>query len=73
MEIEHLEKSFQKAYEFSFTETGHGLMEQSKGTFHEAILKNCVHYFDLFDVIKDCFHQSLKYIQRSSMKLLHNL
>ena len=29
-------------------------MEQSKGTFCEAILKICPHYFDLFDVMKDC-------------------
>ena len=56
--IEHLEKSFQKAYEFSFTETGQQLMERSEGTFHDAILKICPHYFDLFDVMKD--HSSLK-------------
>ena len=49
----HLEKSFKKAYEFSFTETGQGPMEQSEGTFCEAILKMCPHYFDLFDVMKD--------------------
>ena len=49
----HLEKSFEKAYEFSFTETGQGPMEQSEGTFCEAILKMCPHYFDLFDVMKD--------------------
>ena len=29
-------------------------MEQSEGTFHEAILKRCPHYFDLFDVMKNC-------------------
>ena len=29
-------------------------MEQSEGTFHEAILKICPHYFDFFDVMKDC-------------------
>ena len=29
-------------------------MEQSKGTFHEAILKICPDYYDLFDVMKDC-------------------
>ena len=52
--INHLEKSFWKAYEFSFTETCQGLMEQSKGTFHEAVLKMCPHYFDLFDVMKNC-------------------
>ena len=52
--IEHVEKSFQKAYKLSFTETGQGLMEQSEGTFHEAVLKICPHYFDLFDVKKDC-------------------
>ena len=28
-------------------------MEQSEGTFHDAILKICPHYFDLFDVMKD--------------------
>ena len=56
--IEDIEKNFQKAYEFSFTETGQGLMEQSEGTFHEAILKICPHYFDLFDVMKD--HSSSK-------------
>ena len=31
-----------------------GLMEHSEGTFHEAVLKMCPHYFDLFDVMKDC-------------------
>ena len=51
---EHLEKSFQKAYEFSFTETGQWLMEQSEGTFCEAVLKICPHYYDLFNVMKDC-------------------
>ena len=51
--IKHLENSFQKAYEFSFTETGQGLMEQSEGTFHDAVLKMCPHYFDLFNVMKD--------------------
>ena len=29
-------------------------MEQSEGTFCDAILKICSHYFDLFDVMKDC-------------------
>ena len=29
-------------------------MEQSKGPFHEAIIKICPHYYDLFDVVKDC-------------------
>ena len=53
LKIERLEKSFQKAYEFSFTETGQGLMEQSEGTFHEAVLKMYPHYFDLFDVMND--------------------
>ena len=51
--IKHLERSFQKTYKFSFAETGQGLMEQSKGTFHEAVLKMCPHYFDLFNVMKD--------------------
>ena len=37
--IEHLEKSFKKTYEFSFTETGQGLKEQSEGTFCDAVLK----------------------------------
>ena len=54
LKIKHLEKSFWKAYKFSFMETGQGLMEQSKGTFHDAVLKVCPHYFDLFDVMKDC-------------------
>ena len=49
----HLEKSFQKAYKFSFAETGQGLMEQSEGTFCEAVLKMCPHYFDLFNVMKN--------------------
>ena len=65
--IEHLEKNFQKAYEFSLTETGQALMEQSEGTFHEAVLKICPHYYDLFDVMKDC--SSLK----PQMKFLPNL
>ena len=56
--IEHLEKSFQKVYIISLAETGQGLMVQSEGTFHEAILKICHHYFDLFDVMKD--HSSSK-------------
>ena len=56
--VEHLEKSFQEVYKFSFTETGQGLMEQSKGTFREAVLKICSHYFDLFYVMKD--HSSSK-------------
>ena len=50
----HLEKSFQKAYQFSSPETGQGLMEQNEGTFCDVILKICPHYFDLFDVMKDC-------------------
>ena len=29
-------------------------MEQSEGTCHEAVLKICPQYFDLFDVMKDC-------------------
>ena len=33
-------------------------MEQSEGTFHDAVLKICPHYFDLFDVMKD--HSSSK-------------
>ena len=28
-------------------------MQQSDSTFHEAVLKMCPHYFDLFDVMKD--------------------
>ena len=28
-------------------------MEQSEGTFHEAVLKICPQYFDLFDVMND--------------------
>ena len=28
-------------------------MEQSKCTFHEAVLRICPHYYDLFDVMKD--------------------
>ena len=53
LKIEHVEKSFQKVYKFSFTETGQGLMEQSEGIFCEAIFKICPHYYDLFDVMKD--------------------
>ena len=33
-------------------------MEQSKGTFHQAVLKICPHCFDVFDMMKD--HSSLK-------------
>ena len=33
-------------------------MEQSEHTFHEAIIKICPHYYDLFDVMKD--HSSSK-------------
>ena len=54
LKIKHLEKSFWMAYKFSFTETGQGIVEQSKGTFHDAVLKVCPHCFDLFDVMKDC-------------------
>ena len=54
LKIEYLENNFQKAYEFSFTETVQGLMEQSEGTFCETVLKMCPCYFDLFDVMKDC-------------------
>ena len=53
--IEHLEKCFQKADKILFTETGQGLMEQSEGTFHIAVLKICPCYYYLFDVMKDCF------------------
>ena len=71
--IELLEKSFSKDYEFSSTETGQGLKEQSGGTFHDAVLKICTHYFDLFDVMKNHSSSKPQKIQKSLTKLLQNL
>jgi hypothetical protein len=49
--IKHMEDTFRRAYDFSNTETGAGLMEE--GTFEEEVHKICPYYSDLLDIMSD--------------------
>jgi hypothetical protein len=52
--IEHIEKQFKSAHDFSQTETGVGLKDNDpEGSFKEIMLKKCPWYFDLLDIMVD--------------------
>jgi len=51
--IQHIERQFREAYDFSNTETGQGLQEGDTDGFDEAVTKRCRYYFDLYDIFAD--------------------
>jgi hypothetical protein len=51
--IQHLERQFREAYDFSNTETGQGLQEGDPAGFDAAVRKYCNYYFDLLDIFGD--------------------
>ena len=51
--IQHLEKSFRKAFNFQFKETGAGLLENDPASFHTALINMCPYYEVLHPIMSD--------------------
>ena len=47
----HIEKQFRVAHDFANSQTGAGIEEGDPHSFDEAIVKKCVHYFDLLEIM----------------------
>ena len=46
-----MEKQFRVAHNFANSQTGAGIEEGDPHSFDEAIVKKCVHYFDLLEIM----------------------
>lgn len=51
--LQHIERQFKEAHDWTTTVTGAGLEQNDKGSFNDAVLKKCVFYFDLLEIMGD--------------------